>query len=548
MTRAAAKPSGAQAVPDVPAGAARTSAVEWGGFLAVLAVFLGLTVWYFIQVGTSVVDDAFIPLRYADRFVHGEGLVFTPGPPVEGYTSLPWTLLLALGHFLPIEPLLFARTIGILFGIGTVWLTWRTSRALLPGMFSLLPVAFVALNRSLALWSVEAMDTSLFTCALCFAFWSWVSFGTTRPRGVPLTGVAFGIAALARPEGVLLALLAGILGAIFAKRSGTLRAFAIHALCAAALVLGQLLFRIFEYGEILPNTFHAKVQGIQLGRGADYLLMWGREGLLYLPAALAVVGGIRLLRRTDRGPQQMWLPLTVLCYLVYVAVVGGDYFEYRLLVPMLPLGAILAAAGLASITMHTRKARGIVVGVGVVGLLACSAWSVVRPHPSSPQVIRPDDPAEQAEFRWFVRVARWLACRISPLETIAVRPAGVIPYLTGAPTLDMLGLNDRAIAMGDGWDVPGAAVGHQRVASPEYVARRGATYLIGHPVRARDPVRDPSIVSAEVAPGEWLLLLPLTPRSVLRPGVYRLGPRTELLEGWKPRTSGGRCVPYHPGS
>jgi hypothetical protein len=219
-----------------------------------------------------------------------------------------------------------------------------------------------------------------------------------------------------------------------------------------------------------------------------------------------------------------------------------------LLVPMLPLGAILAAAGLASITMHTRKARGIVVGVGVVGLLACSAWSVVRPHPSSPQVIRPDDPAEQAEFRWFVRVARWLACRISPLETIAVRPAGVIPYLTGAPTLDMLGLNDRAIAMGDGWDVPGAAVGHQRVASPEYVARRGATYLIGHPVRARDPVRDPSIVSAEVAPGEWLLLLPLTPRSVLRPGVYRLGPRTELLEGWKPRTSGGRCVPYHPGS
>jgi len=41
-------------------------------------------------------DDAFISLRYAQRLLDGQGLSWTEGPPVEGYSNLLWVLACAL--------------------------------------------------------------------------------------------------------------------------------------------------------------------------------------------------------------------------------------------------------------------------------------------------------------------------------------------------------------------------------------------------------------------------------------------------------------------
>ncbi len=542
--RATAGRAGTSGPEDAPP---RTTTLEWAGFVACLALFLGLAGWYFAAIGTSVVDDAFIPLRYADRLVHGEGLTYTPGPPVEGYTSLLWTLLLAAGHLLPLEPLQFARVLGIVLSVGTLVAVWRAARLLVPGPTSLVAVALVALNRSLALWSVEAMDTSLFTCGLALALWAWLRHGSRLVRGLPLTGLAFGLLVLARPEGVLFAALAGLFGGHAARRSGTLRRFAVHAATTALFLAGHTAFRLLEYGELLPNTFYAKVQGAQLGRGLAYLLLWARENVLVLPAALAVAGALHLHRTGARRAELLWLATSLLAYLAYVALVGGDYFEFRLLVPTLPLAALLAAAGVDAVRRRVpRPGPATTTAAALTAtLLAGSVWAIVEPHRTDPQCIRPDDPSELAELRWFERSARWLACNVDPRELLAVRPAGVIPYLTGAGALDMLGLNDRTIARG-GTRIAGAAVGHQRVASPEEVRARGATYLVGHPVRSDRPLRDPALVSAEVGPGEWLILMPLRADAVLRPGAYPLGAASTVLAGWRPRTSGGRCVPYHP--
>ncbi|MBN1771008.1 MAG: glycosyltransferase family 39 protein [Deltaproteobacteria bacterium] len=523
----------------------RTTTLEWLGFGACLAAFLGLAGWYFATVGTSIVDDAFIPLRYADRLVHGEGLTFTAGSPVEGYTSLLWTLLLAAGHLLPLEPLQFARVAGIVFSVGTLVAVWRAARLVVPGPVSLVAVALVALNRSMALWSVEAMDTSLFTCCLAFALWAWLRHGTRLVHGLPLGGLAFGLLMLARPEGLLFAVPAGLLGGLAAWRAGRLRAFAVHAACAAALLGGQLAFRLLEYGELLPNTFHAKVQGAQLGRGLEYLLLWARENVVVLPAAFAVAGALRLYQTSARRPELLWLGVSLVGCLAYVALVGGDYFEFRLLVPTLPPAAILAAAGVEAVRRRVPRPgpRAAATALLAAALLGGSVRAVAVPHENDPWTIRPDEPGELAEFGWFERTARWLACNIDPRETLAVRPAGVIPYLTGAGALDMLGLTDREIAR-EGRRFAGAPLGHQRLASAEYVRERGATYLVGHPVRSARPIDDPTLVSAEVAPGEWLILLPLRAGATLRPGTYPLGPSSTVLEGWRPRTSGGRCVPY----
>src|SRR5687768_11268585 len=53
---------------------------------ALLALGIAETAWPW------VVDDAFISLRYADRLVAGDGLTWTDGERVEGYSNLLWVL------------------------------------------------------------------------------------------------------------------------------------------------------------------------------------------------------------------------------------------------------------------------------------------------------------------------------------------------------------------------------------------------------------------------------------------------------------------------
>ena len=75
-------------------------------------------------------DDAFISFRYARNLVRGHGLVFNPGEAVEGYTNFLWTLGLALGMILDIDPIDWACLFGLAswLGVGGL-LAWQAHRA-----------------------------------------------------------------------------------------------------------------------------------------------------------------------------------------------------------------------------------------------------------------------------------------------------------------------------------------------------------------------------------------------------------------------------------
>lgn len=48
-------------------------------------------------------DDAMISMRYARHMSEGLGLVWNPGEaPIEGFTNLLWTLIMAGVHLLPV--------------------------------------------------------------------------------------------------------------------------------------------------------------------------------------------------------------------------------------------------------------------------------------------------------------------------------------------------------------------------------------------------------------------------------------------------------------
>jgi hypothetical protein len=68
-----------------------------------------------------------------------------------------------------------------------------------------------------------------------------------------------------------------------------------------------------------------------------------------------------------------------------------------------------------------------------------------------------------------------------PSTSMAVRPAGVIPYLTRFRTFDMLGLNTREIALHAGI-VRDNDPGHGKEASPQQVVAWNPDIIVGHPM------------------------------------------------------------------
>ena len=66
-------------------------------------------------------DDSFISLRYAERLLQGDGLTFTDGERVEGYSNLLWVLLTAGLGALGMDLVAAARLLGAGCTILALW-------------------------------------------------------------------------------------------------------------------------------------------------------------------------------------------------------------------------------------------------------------------------------------------------------------------------------------------------------------------------------------------------------------------------------------------
>src|SRR3954469_22670066 len=79
--------------------------------------FLGFTailIWHANYYMPFLSDDALISLQYVRRFLNGEGLTWTGGRPVEGYSNLLWILLLAIPGAFGADLIGAVRVMGIL--------------------------------------------------------------------------------------------------------------------------------------------------------------------------------------------------------------------------------------------------------------------------------------------------------------------------------------------------------------------------------------------------------------------------------------------------
>jgi hypothetical protein len=451
--------------------------IEWsrGRELALFVALLLLTAALFahnVRRGYFLGDDSFISFRYARHLAAGQGLVWNPGERVEGYTNFLWVILMAGALRLGWKPEVVSSLLGIASGAALLaaLVIYTARRIGWRSPFIWLAPLALASGRSFTAWCTGGLETMFFTLLVFVASAVFVRERETGSSLPILSSILFALATLTRPEGGLFAAIAGLffLGDLLAGRR-SVRSALIWAFPYVDVVAAHVVWRYTYYGAWLPNTFYAKVAGAWWEQGLRYLRLFAEDYRIvwFLPLAF-----LPLLRKERFAPA---LHLSMLgAYLAYLTFIGGDRFEYRFLVVVMPFFYLLVGDGLRWIP-GPRLARGALAGAAALVLLVTMHLAAQAPDPGREHsgVASLRDIKAYAERR--AAEGRFLRGLIDdgslpPDLVLCVGGAGAVPYYTDWPTVDRRGINDATIAR-----LPlkeRGVVGHEHDAPYEYLRDR----------------------------------------------------------------------------
>jgi arabinofuranosyltransferase len=464
-------------------------------FLILSLVLLAIRVVYGYNPNL-LLDDAYISFRYAANFAAGQGLVFNPGEWVEGYTSFLWTLLLGVGRRLGFAIPAFAMLLSGLAALGVLWIMYLFAQRWLaqrPGSIVLAGLPLLLFAGLGAAWRyvLSGMETLLFTFLAVSAVYALL-----YSRRAWMAGLLFAVAALARPEGVLFFILGWAFALFFpavALRGAyhERRALLFLELLGgfAVLYLPYFAWRWSYYGEWLPNPYYAKIAGWgwnRLVRGW-WILRSQVSGWGYLPLLLLAIASLPAIFRpgapdsapagafngavgaSDRPIWLLFIALVASALAVFV-LIGGDFYVWfgpRLLLPVVPFLLWLAGEGVYNLLLllqapaAARLPAQIILGALLLGWLVWFAW----PGRWS----RLEGLAGQ--MRAWKELGLWMQANLPPHTVIATDAAGLIPYFSGLPAIDMYGLTDTHIAHLP-LSQPGAGIVAHEKYDPAYILAR----------------------------------------------------------------------------
>jgi tetratricopeptide (TPR) repeat protein len=378
-------------------------------------------------------DDAYISYRYVKNFINGHGLVFNPGERVEGYTNFLWIMLLSLFARLGLDMIVVSKILGVLAGAVTLFLSYQISLYFFrkkDWFFPLFTPLLLASNSAFAYWSISGLETAFFVMTVLLSVYLYF----TNER---LMVISSALASLIRPEGVLVFGIL-ILHKFFFKKDNLKKCLS-YVSGFAVLLLPFLLFKIFYYGDLLPNPFYAKtgfsLEYFKTGLAYFWLFLkhYGLGGVLYLiPIAfykdLEVKGKLTL--------------LVVYIYTLYVIMIGGDVLKaHRFFLPILPFLYLLFSFALMKLYLMLKKGW-MNQAIPIFVVIAFSILTFLIPRKWIKDV-------RQAEVGLCFKLSKYaerMRRSFGADFTLATSTIGVISYLTEVKVIDMLGLTDRYIA------------------------------------------------------------------------------------------------------
>ncbi len=275
-----------------------------------------------------------------------------------------------------VPPEIMSLILGTGFACGSLLLALRIVSHIGGGAshWDYLAPLLLALSSGFACWSSGGLETQMFTFFVTLALYSYLrADGDTRYYR--WLGIALALAAMTRPEGLLVAAVIG--GHRFAinllrdKRVKPLRA---ELGCIGVFLLlwaPWFAWRFWYYGHLFPNTYYVKAAGEASAKytsqmhsnGLYYVKQWLVQSKMLYAAPFALMGLLLARPRTPGFVYGTVAFLLSLVYLGYAVRVGGDFMGlHRFVMPIFVIGAIGFSLGL-------RKLESLVPKVPLAGPL-----------------------------------------------------------------------------------------------------------------------------------------------------------------------------------
>lgn len=465
-------------------------------------------------------DDTFIHLRYAENLLERGEFSFNPGERSYGATSPLWIFGLALLLTLGAPPLVAAWLLGALCGLLVVVLSWSLLRRLdLPPAWRTAVLLLIAGDVWFLRWSFSGMETPLATALLLVLLWplfhrDGLPAGPGDWRLHLAWGVAAGLAALTRPEFMLIVPLAwpwlAWAGGGASRAAGSPLIARLGAAAAGWLaVMGPwLAYAWSAFGRLTPGTASAKsaaltldpvVVGGSLWQSAKVLGL--TQGVMWL--ALTVLAAVLVIRNrrpggeaAAAGPAFRRDVALVGIAMTWAAVLMGGYAAKqvwiisRYICPLAPV--LLLAAAVIARRLAAAAPGGARAAAWTLGPAAILAWAIngvaffdqVVPHARTfPLGVK----------ECYLGMGEWIAGNTEPDAVVAALDIGAVGYASGRRVLDLMGLVSPEVLavgleMGFQEMVAGGAwleIGEGEVSRPDYFIDRseGAPRWAGRTVR-----------------------------------------------------------------
>jgi len=436
--------------------------ILWGGAFIYKSSFITID----NNRSFSLFDDAMISMRYAWNFSHGNGLVWNPGERVQGYTNLLMTLLMSFATLIFSKSIavLFIQITGIVFMLIIAALTMQIAGEIFykehSEFHTLLRILSFLCGLTyypLAYWSLMGMETGMLTMFLLGGVLMAIKYVRSKDQKLLwISAMSFGLAFLTRNDSVIFAILVWIyfLWATFEpdKNNGRLLQLAAPSGFYLLVVIGQLMFQYFYYGQMLPNTYLLKLTGmpfaLRIQGGLGFVFLFLKETAFIL--TLATIGMVIHFRK-----EKFLLFSFILTALSYQAYVGGDPWNYwRMMAPVIPLVIILAMDALITIANgltrrnsfrsglapHRAAIRNSFVAASILTGMLITNWRFL------PEALFQVNPYQSIRNLENVNIAIVLNEILRSDATVGVFWAGSIPYYTDKKTVDFLGKSDPYIA------------------------------------------------------------------------------------------------------
>ncbi|MCL1920118.1 MAG: emopamil-binding family protein [Kiritimatiellaeota bacterium] len=420
-----------------------------------------------------VQDDAFISFRYAQNLAQGHGLVYNIGERVEGYTNFLWTVCMTPAFVFGMDVVTWSYCLSLLVFVVTLSVSAKLAHAMWgDARASLIVIVLLATNYSFSCYATGGLETQFGIAWLMLSVWL-----LHANRLVP-AALCSACAVMTRMDAALI-----LFPFWFAVVWGAVRHRKAMGSLASALALGTIpvlawvLWRHHYYGAWLPNTFLIKGHGLNLLRGFYYVSFFYAIYALWLVIPLCGAKWHPFMRQ----PTGLCIVISAIAWTLYVTAVGGDFMEFRLMMPTLPFVMIFVGG----VITETIRRGNQTIGAGVLAamvLVSLLHGTMKWNYPCMSSI---------SELKGQHRDWRTLADAFNavfgdaPDVKIGITCAGIIPFYTQRPALDLMGLNDRDVALAGEAVEPlkwvGNRPGHIRMATWGMTLEKEVNLLINNP-------------------------------------------------------------------